>query len=110
MRRLGHEALRSRRPRPRLGRRLPAGARPPRIGDEARGLDCIPIGEHLARADARFALAWWHWFFFGQTEKPAERVINADPRAWYENTAEHMGAEAYDDLWQALRDPLLYTA
>jgi haloacetate dehalogenase len=23
-------------------------------------LDCIPIGEHLARADARFALAWWH--------------------------------------------------
>ena len=62
-------------------------------------LDCIPIGEHLARADARFALAWWHWFFFGQTEKPAERVINADPEAWYANTPEHMGQEAYDDLW-----------
>jgi haloacetate dehalogenase len=68
-------------------------------------LDCIPIGEHLARADARFALAWWHWFFFGQTEKPAERVINADPDAWYANTPEHMGAEAHDDLWQALRNP-----
>jgi haloacetate dehalogenase len=68
-------------------------------------LDCIPIGEHLARADARFALAWWHWFFFGQTEKPAERVINADPEAWYANTDEHMGAEAYADLWAALRDP-----
>jgi haloacetate dehalogenase len=68
-------------------------------------LDCIPIGEHLARADARFALAWWHWFFFGQMEKPAERVINADPEAWYANTAEHMGAEAHADLWAALRDP-----
>lgn len=68
-------------------------------------LDCIPIAEHLARADARFALAWWHWFFFGQLEKPAERVINADPEAWYANTAEHMGAEAHADLWQALRDP-----
>jgi len=67
--------------------------------------DCIPIGEHLARADARFALAWWHWFFFGQTEKPAERFITADPAGWYENTPTHMGAEAYDDLWQALRDP-----
>jgi haloacetate dehalogenase len=68
-------------------------------------LDCIPIGEHLARADARFAQAWWHWFFFGQTEKPAERVINADPEAWYDNTDEHMGAAAHEDLWQALRDP-----
>ena len=60
-------------------------------------LDCIPIGEHLARADARFARAWWHWFFFGQTEKPAERVINADPAAWYSNTAEHMGAAAHEE-------------
>ncbi len=67
--------------------------------------DCIPIGEHFARADARFAQAWWHWFFFGQTEKPAERVINADPSAWYHNSAEHMGPEAYEDLWAALRDP-----
>ena len=68
-------------------------------------LDCIPIGEHLARANARFALAWWHWFFFGQTAKPAERLINADPEAWYENTPEHMGPEAHDDLWHALRNP-----
>jgi haloacetate dehalogenase len=68
-------------------------------------LDCIPIGEHLARADARFAQAWWHWFFFGQTEKPAERVINADPEAWYRNTDVHMGPEAHEDLWAALRDP-----
>jgi len=68
-------------------------------------LDCIPIGEHLSRADARFAAAWWHWFYFGQTEKPAERVINADPEAWYRTNVEHMGSEASEDLWAALRDP-----
>jgi haloacetate dehalogenase len=68
-------------------------------------LDCIPIGEHLARADARFAQAWWHWFFFGQTEKPAERVINADPAAWYVNSAEFMGPDAHEELWAALREP-----
>ena len=30
-----------------------------------------------------FARAWWHWWFLGQTDKPAERVICADPDAWY---------------------------
>jgi pimeloyl-ACP methyl ester carboxylesterase len=45
-------------------------------------VDCIPISEHLARADARFAARWWHWFFFAQPEIP-ERVINADPDSWY---------------------------
>jgi haloacetate dehalogenase len=46
-------------------------------------LDGVPIGEALARADGRFAALWWHWFFLGQTEKPAEALINADPHAWY---------------------------
>ena len=68
-------------------------------------LDGIPIGEALARADARFARLWWHWFFFGQTEHPAEDVINADPDAWYRFTPEHMGEEAYADLKAAVHDP-----
>jgi len=67
--------------------------------------DGIPIGEHLARADARFAAAWWHWWFLGQTEKPAERVICADPDAWYTARADVMGEEAYADLRAALHDP-----
>ena len=66
-------------------------------------LDSVPIGEALARADARFAAAWWHWFFLGQTDKPAERVICADPDAWYTATAEHMGEEAFADF--RARDP-----
>jgi haloacetate dehalogenase len=68
-------------------------------------MDAVPIVEALDRADARFASSWWHWFFFGQTEKPAERVINADPDAWYRVDRELMGEEAYADLRRALHDP-----
>ena len=68
-------------------------------------MDGVPIGEALARADARFASAWWHWFFLGQTAKPAERVISADPDAWYTATPEAMGTQNYDDFRRATRDP-----
>jgi haloacetate dehalogenase len=68
-------------------------------------MDAIPISEALARCDAKFALAWYHWFFFGQTERPAERFINADPAAWYTATDEHMGQEAYEDYQRAIHNP-----
>jgi haloacetate dehalogenase len=68
-------------------------------------LECVPIGEALARCDATFAASWWHWFFLGQTAKPAERVINADPDAWYRIDAAAMGPEAWADLRAALHDP-----
>lgn len=68
-------------------------------------LDAVPIGEALARCDANFAARWWHWFFLGQTAKPAERVINADPDAWYQADPVRMGAEAYADFRQAIHDP-----
>jgi haloacetate dehalogenase len=68
-------------------------------------LDAVPIGEALARCDARFAAAWWHWFFLGQTAKPAERVIAADPDAWYGFGPEQMGEEAYEDYRRAIHDP-----
>ncbi len=68
-------------------------------------LDAVPIGDALARCDATFAACWWHWFFMGQTTKPAERVINADPDAWYQIAREQMDAAAYDDLHAALHDP-----
>jgi haloacetate dehalogenase len=68
-------------------------------------LQAIPLVERLERADWRFALSWWHWWFFGQLDEPAENFINADPDAWYRATPEHMGEEAYADLRRALRDP-----
>jgi len=76
-------------------------------------LDCIPIVEHLERADARFAAAWWHWFFFAQPDKP-ERAINADPDAWYgahaPGKAEVMGTENHADFLRAIHDPATVTA
>jgi haloacetate dehalogenase len=68
-------------------------------------MDAVPIGEALARVDARAASSWWHWFFFGQTDKPAERVINTDPDAWYRVGGALMGEEAYADFRRALHDP-----
>jgi haloacetate dehalogenase len=67
-------------------------------------LDCIPLSEHLARADAAFATAWWHWFFFAQPEIP-ERVINADPDGWYRGDPAVMGTENHAEFRAATRDP-----
>jgi len=78
----------------------------PDLVDRVALMDCIPITEHLARADARFATAWWHWFFFAQPDVP-ERVINADPGAWYAPKADpqSMGEENHRELMAAVRDP-----
>ncbi|GAA1615067.1 MULTISPECIES: alpha/beta fold hydrolase [Kribbella] len=46
-------------------------------------MDSVPVVEALERCGAEFAAAWWHWWFFAQQEKPAERVICADPDTWY---------------------------
>jgi haloacetate dehalogenase len=69
-------------------------------------MDGLPVVEHLERTDAAFARAWWHWWFLGQTDKPAERFICADPEQWYLTPGpEVMGAENHADLWDALRRP-----
>jgi len=67
----------------------------------------VPISETLARTDLRFAREWWHWFFLGQTTKPAEDVIAAiGPDNWYRiHGPDVMGAEAHADVWAALRNP-----
>jgi haloacetate dehalogenase len=71
-------------------------------------LDAVPIGEALARCDARFAEAWWHWFFLAQPELP-EMVIGVDPDAWYAARDQlpfaHMGEEAWEDFQRAIHDP-----
>jgi len=68
-------------------------------------MDGVPIADLLARCDAAFAQSWWHWFFLGQTAKPAERVISADPDAWYRPNRELMGEENYADYRRAIHDP-----
>jgi haloacetate dehalogenase len=67
-------------------------------------LDCLPVSEHLDRINARFATAWWHWFFFAQPEIP-ERIINADPDSWYHGDPNLMGQANYEEWRAVLRDP-----
>ncbi|NYZ11223.1 alpha/beta hydrolase [Azospirillum sp. RWY-5-1] len=76
----------------------------PEIVSRLAVLDAVPIGDALARCDAGFARAWWHWFFYAQPDKP-ERAILADPDAWYGGTADAMGEEAYRDYRAAIHDP-----
>ena len=69
-------------------------------------MDGLPVVEHLERLNEAFVRSWWHWWFFAQTNKPAERVINLDPDTWYRTPSPaEMGEDNYADVWAALRDP-----
>ena len=69
-------------------------------------MDGLPVIEHLERVDAAFALAYWHWWFLAQSEKPAERVICADPEAWYRiGDPAALGEGNHADLRTAVHDP-----
>ncbi|GAA4141185.1 alpha/beta fold hydrolase [Leifsonia shinshuensis] len=72
-------------------------------------LDCIPIVEHLERITPAFATAWYHWFFFAQPDLP-ERVISADPDAWYGGDPVLMGAENFAERRRAIHDPRVVRA
>lgn len=67
-------------------------------------LDCIPIVEHLDRISPEFATAWYHWFFFAQPEIP-ERVIGADPDAWYGGDPVAMGPDNHAERREAVHRP-----
>jgi haloacetate dehalogenase len=67
-------------------------------------INAVPIIEALERCDARVAGRWFEWFFYAQPETP-ERVISADPVAWYQLDAEGMGEENYAELCEVINDP-----
>lgn len=68
--------------------------------------DAVPIGEALARCDARFATAWYHWFWLGNPAAEAHRLISADPDAWYHRADRaQMGEENWADFQAAIHDP-----
>lgn len=81
----------------------------PRAVEAVALLDSIPIVEHLDRMTPEFATAWYHWFFFAQPDIP-ERVIGADPEAWYGGDATAMGAENFAERQAAIRDPAVVRA
>jgi haloacetate dehalogenase len=67
-------------------------------------IDAVPIIEALERCDAQVAERWFDWFFFAQPETP-ERVISADPPAWYRPDPHQMGAENYAELVEVINNP-----
>lgn len=77
--------------------------RPDRVVRSAL-LDCIPIIEHLERMTPEFATQWYHWFFFAQPDTP-ERVITADPDAWYRGDPDVMGLAHHAEWRAATRNP-----
>jgi haloacetate dehalogenase len=63
-------------------------------------LDIVPTGEIWARADATFALGYWHWPFLAQPAPLPERLILGDPDAFW-IAATRMGIGGEDDRYPA---------
>jgi haloacetate dehalogenase len=71
-------------------------------------LDILPTGEHFRRADMRFALGYWHWFFLAQPAPLPERLIGADPETFYfrpDRDRSHFDPDALAEYLRAIRDP-----
>lgn len=69
-------------------------------------LDIVPTGEAFRRTDMRFALAFWHWFFLAQPHPLPERMIGADPDAFYFRQGSDMfDPQALRAYRAAVRDP-----
>jgi haloacetate dehalogenase len=69
-------------------------------------LDIVPTGDTLRRADWRFGMGYWHWFFLAQPHPLPEKMISADPIAiLFRNGQGYSDFEAYEDFLQNARDP-----
>jgi haloacetate dehalogenase len=68
-------------------------------------LDIIPTGEAFRRADMRFALGYWHWFFLAQPAPLPEQLIGANPDAYYFRDRRPFAAEALADYLRVVHDP-----
>jgi haloacetate dehalogenase len=69
-------------------------------------LDIVPTGDTLRRADWRFGMGYWHWFFLAQAHPVPEKMISADPVAFlFRNGQGFSDFDAYEDYLQNARDP-----
>jgi haloacetate dehalogenase len=50
-------------------------------------LDIAPTREMYANTTDAFARAYWHWFFLIQPAPFPERMIGADPKAYWRRSA-----------------------
>jgi haloacetate dehalogenase len=69
-------------------------------------LDIIPTGEAFRRADMAFGLGYWHWFFLAQPFPLPERLIGANPDAYYFRSGrERFHPEALADYLHGCHNP-----
>jgi haloacetate dehalogenase len=73
-------------------------------------LDIVPTLAAFNRADAEFALGYYHWFFLAQPFDLPERLIAADPDYfWRRHTSrgrtDMFAPEALEDYLRCFRDP-----
>ena len=80
-------------------------------------LDIVPTGEIWSRADATFALGYWHWPFLAQPAPLPERMILGDPEGFWialerqgQKTDARYPAEVVDVYRTQLTDPARVTA
>jgi haloacetate dehalogenase len=78
-------------------------------------MDVIPTAEVWARADARFALGYWHWGFLAQPQPVPETVIGQDPEnffldAQFGGILRRFRPEDVADYTRALADPAVVHA
>ncbi len=89
---LGHDSVR--------GRRATTAARrvayrmaldhPDRV-ERLAVMDIVPTGEIWARADATFALGYWHWGFLAQPAPLPEELIGAAPDVFFDTAVDAHG-------------------
>lgn len=62
-------------------------------------LDIVPTAEVCARAEVKFALAYWHWGFLAQPAPLPERLIAGDPDAFFDHHLRAIGLGADPDRY-----------
>jgi haloacetate dehalogenase len=64
-------------------------------------IDVVPTGDVWARADAQMALGYWHWAFLAQPAPLPERLIAADPAAFFDFHVRALGLGRAPDRYPA---------
>jgi haloacetate dehalogenase len=74
-------------------------------------LDIVPTIEHFERADMKFGLGYYHWFWFAQPHPFPENLITRDPETWFKAHTSRGGKpefyhpEAFADYLECARNP-----
>jgi len=75
-------------------------------------MDIIPTLAHFERADAAFAMGYWHWFFLAHRHPGPESMIRAGIETWFDlhtsrepKPRDFFHLEARADYLAALREP-----